>query len=132
MLSNPYFSYMQISRHLDSYVIGQERAKKILSVAVYNHYSRVRANLAQQRQKELAQARAQAQAQADNEARYYTEYHTLTPQNIYADTSVLNSSGIHPPGDGNRTATLVPAERLYDGYGRCMLRHIITRIFGVD
>ena len=26
---------------LDEYVIGQERAKKILSVAVYNHYKRV-------------------------------------------------------------------------------------------
>ncbi|KAJ1977434.1 ATP-binding protein [Dimargaris verticillata] len=37
-----------IMNHLDDYVIGQERAKKILSVAVFNHYSRVRANLAQQ------------------------------------------------------------------------------------
>ncbi|KAJ1982360.1 ATP-binding protein [Dimargaris xerosporica] len=37
-----------IMSHLDDYVIGQERAKKILSVAVFNHYSRVRANLAQQ------------------------------------------------------------------------------------
>jgi ATP-dependent Clp protease ATP-binding subunit ClpX len=28
---------------LDDYVVGQERAKKVLSVAVYNHYKRVRA-----------------------------------------------------------------------------------------
>ncbi|MFO7651721.1 MAG: ATP-dependent Clp protease ATP-binding subunit ClpX [bacterium] len=28
---------------LDNYVIGQERAKKVVSVAVYNHYKRVRA-----------------------------------------------------------------------------------------
>lgn len=27
--------------HLDQYVIGQERAKKVLAVAVYNHYKRV-------------------------------------------------------------------------------------------
>lgn len=27
--------------HLDNFVIGQERAKKVLSVAVYNHYQRV-------------------------------------------------------------------------------------------
>ena len=26
---------------LDEYVIGQERAKKVMSVAVYNHYKRV-------------------------------------------------------------------------------------------
>ncbi len=32
----------EIKAILDQYVIGQERAKKILSVAVYNHYKRVR------------------------------------------------------------------------------------------
>ena len=31
----------QIKAFLDQYVIGQERAKKLLSVAVYNHYKRV-------------------------------------------------------------------------------------------
>ncbi|MEJ2669041.1 MAG: ATP-dependent Clp protease ATP-binding subunit ClpX [Gammaproteobacteria bacterium] len=32
---------MEIKNILDDYVIGQERAKKILSVAVYNHYKRI-------------------------------------------------------------------------------------------
>lgn len=31
----------EIKRHLDEYVIGQEQAKKVLSVAVYNHYKRI-------------------------------------------------------------------------------------------
>ncbi len=31
----------EIHRFLNDYVIGQERAKKILSVAVYNHYKRI-------------------------------------------------------------------------------------------
>jgi ATP-dependent Clp protease ATP-binding subunit ClpX len=31
----------EIKKFLDSYVIGQERTKKILSVAVYNHYKRL-------------------------------------------------------------------------------------------
>jgi ATP-dependent Clp protease ATP-binding subunit ClpX len=31
----------EIKRVLDQYVIGQERAKKILAVAVHNHYKRV-------------------------------------------------------------------------------------------
>jgi len=35
----------EIKSYLDQYVIGQERAKKILSVAVYNHYLRVKNNL---------------------------------------------------------------------------------------
>ena len=30
----------ELKAHLDEYVIGQEKAKKILSVAVYNHYKR--------------------------------------------------------------------------------------------
>ena len=33
-----------IKRQLDDYVIGQEHAKKVISVAVYNHYKRVAAN----------------------------------------------------------------------------------------
>ncbi len=31
----------EIKHHLDQYVIGQDRAKKILSVAVHNHYKRI-------------------------------------------------------------------------------------------
>lgn len=32
---------MEIKEFLDEYVIGQEEAKKVLSVAVYNHYKRI-------------------------------------------------------------------------------------------
>ena len=34
----------EIKQHLNHYVIGQEQAKKVLSVAVYNHYKRIAAN----------------------------------------------------------------------------------------
>jgi len=30
-----------LKQYLDQYVVGQDRAKKVLSVAVYNHYQRV-------------------------------------------------------------------------------------------
>jgi ATP-dependent Clp protease ATP-binding subunit ClpX len=33
----------KLKKHLDLYVIGQEQAKKVLSVAVYNHYKRLSA-----------------------------------------------------------------------------------------
>ena len=36
-LPNPH----EISKILDEYVIGQDRAKRVLSVAVYNHYKRI-------------------------------------------------------------------------------------------
>lgn len=37
---------LDIKTVLDEYVIGQDHAKKILSVAVYNHYKRIRSNVA--------------------------------------------------------------------------------------
>lgn len=35
----------EIKAYLDEHIIGQEKAKKILSVAVYNHYKRINHNL---------------------------------------------------------------------------------------
>ena len=34
----------EINQRLDEYIIGQSQAKKVLSVAVYNHYKRIEAN----------------------------------------------------------------------------------------
>jgi ATP-dependent Clp protease ATP-binding subunit ClpX len=36
---------MEIKKFLDSYVIGQDEAKKILAVAVYNHYKRLQQHI---------------------------------------------------------------------------------------
>jgi len=41
----PLPSPREISASLDEYVIGQERAKRILAVAVYNHYKRLRSDI---------------------------------------------------------------------------------------
>jgi ATP-dependent Clp protease ATP-binding subunit ClpX len=38
----------EIKRHLDKYVIGQDEAKRTLSVAVYNHYKRILSNTAEE------------------------------------------------------------------------------------
>src|ERR1700749_5090553 len=42
----------EIKKVLDEYVIGQERAKKVLSVAVYNHYKRLQTRTAGTRSKD--------------------------------------------------------------------------------
>ena len=41
ILGAPKITPRTLKHHLDQFVVGQERAKKILSVAVYNHYQRV-------------------------------------------------------------------------------------------
>ena len=42
--------FPQIFEYLNKYVIGQGFAKKVLSVAVYNHYKRLSVNLPQSQQ----------------------------------------------------------------------------------
>ena len=46
----------EIFEFLNDYVVGQDQAKKILSVAVYNHYKRVQAGPAQTAEVELAKS----------------------------------------------------------------------------
>ncbi|OOZ38547.1 ATP-dependent protease ATP-binding subunit ClpX [Solemya pervernicosa gill symbiont] len=46
----------EIKQILDEYVIGQERAKKVLSVAVYNHYKRLEASTSSKDEVELSKS----------------------------------------------------------------------------
>ena len=41
VLGAPTLTPRALKEHLDNFVVGQERAKKVLSVAVYNHYQRI-------------------------------------------------------------------------------------------
>ena len=40
----------EIKAELDEYIIGQDKAKRVLSVAVYNHYKRINAMLSGEKQ----------------------------------------------------------------------------------
>ena len=47
---------VEVFDFLDDYVIGQERAKKALSVAVYNHYKRIRSGSSRKDEVELSKS----------------------------------------------------------------------------
>lgn len=48
-----------LKQYLDQYVVGQERAKKILSVAVYNHYQRTQELQRREEETEVASSKRQ-------------------------------------------------------------------------
>lgn len=48
-----------LKQYLDQFVVGQDRAKKVLSVAVYNHYQRVRELQRREEEAEELQAKRQ-------------------------------------------------------------------------
>ena len=50
----------EIRAKLDEYIIGQDDAKKVLSVAVYNHYKRVNYNSQCAKQRKITNAREQS------------------------------------------------------------------------
>jgi hypothetical protein len=64
-VQTPYSTFVitpgsQISKHLDKYIVGQDSAKKTLSVAVFNHYHRI------------VHSREQAQASIDRTTKEIT------------------------------------------------------------
>lgn len=65
----PRLTPRMLKQYLDQFVVGQDRAKKILSVAVYNHYQRI---MELQRQEEAA-----AEVMAQRERRAAMEAHPL-------------------------------------------------------
>lgn len=101
-----------IVKHLDEYVIGQEKAKKILAVAVYNHYSRVNENLRQQQMQEAnATSALNASNNNNNSASNVSSSATSLPNPTTSATAhgpMLYGSTAHllidPPGSPNSTS----------------------------
>lgn len=73
----PRLTPRMLKQYLDQFVVGQDRAKKILSVAVYNHYQRI---MELQRQEEAA-----AELMAQRERRAAMETHPLESMKLALD-----------------------------------------------
>ncbi|KAL8946935.1 MAG: hypothetical protein Q9222_006738, partial [Ikaeria aurantiellina] len=63
ILGAPTLTPKVLKQHLDQFVVGQERAKRVLSVAVYNHYQRIQeAQRLEEEEEELMQQRLRREA----------------------------------------------------------------------
>ncbi|KAG2176708.1 hypothetical protein INT44_007372 [Umbelopsis vinacea] len=103
-ISNP----RTIVKHLDDFVIGQTKAKRILAVAVYNHYNRTRSNVTfQQDDQQLRQELYPPTAELDDRYQGEHQHHPTIPSQQQADYYTPNGT------------ELVPTDRIiYDKYGR--------------
>lgn len=73
-----------LKQHLDQFVVGQERAKKVLSVAVYNHYQRIQE--LERQDEEEAELHAQ-QARREMGQRHPVEgSQSSKPEQLYMQT----------------------------------------------
>ena len=56
----------EIKKSLDAYVIGQDEAKRVLSVAVYNHYKRILTRLDKKKRKDSEETEEEVELQKSN------------------------------------------------------------------
>jgi len=53
-----------LKEHLDKFVVGQDKAKKVTSVAIFNHYQRIRELRRQEAEEEERYAKEERQRKA--------------------------------------------------------------------
>jgi len=66
--------------HLDKFVVGQDKAKKVTSVAIYNHYQRIR-DLRRQEAEEIERYAVQERRLMKERERYSHPVESMFPSN---------------------------------------------------
>ncbi|OJJ43233.1 hypothetical protein ASPZODRAFT_136443 [Penicilliopsis zonata CBS 506.65] len=89
ILGAPQITPRMLKKYLDQFVVGQDRAKKVLSVAVFNHYQRVRE--LQRREHEAMKQQAQRARRASIES------HPVEDEFPGQQRTVDMSEAPHPP-----------------------------------
>ncbi|KAJ2616685.1 ATP-binding protein [Coemansia sp. RSA 1365] len=100
-----------IMRYLDEYVIGQDRAKKTLAVAVYNHYNRVRANTIRKHREQLSAAFNAATSTASSAAGGSPNVTPHHPRGLGDSFDQLHNHGRNGAGSAYPTQNIPPTTR---------------------
>ncbi|KAL1952460.1 hypothetical protein VTO42DRAFT_5299 [Malbranchea cinnamomea] len=126
-----------LKQHLDQFVVGQDRAKKVLSVAVYNHYQRVQElqRRAEEEEERLArQARRYAAERHPVESEYPGQQPTAYYQGFeqYHDDAPLPDLGpeidTDPPSMIEKSNILLLGP---SGVGKTLMAKTLARVLSV-
>ncbi|KAM0312969.1 hypothetical protein ACHAO8_005861 [Botrytis cinerea] len=141
----PTLTPLSLKNHLDKFVVGQDRAKKVTCVAIYNHYQRVR---------ELRRQEAEEQERRDQYSRrhlYERERSSHPVDNEYVghaiQTADLNASyrereyeeepelGSRPLEDPSQNRTIIEKSNLMllgpSGVGKTYILQTLARVLEV-
>ncbi|KAI4242660.1 MAG: hypothetical protein L6R40_003881 [Gallowayella cf. fulva] len=130
ILGAPALTPKVLKQHLDQYVVGQERAKKVLSVAVYNHYQRIReAQRLEEEEEELMHQRQRREAAYAHPVQDEYPGHQSTISLHPPSTSLGN-----PPLIDSSPLTLDKANILLlgpSGVGKTLMAKTLARVLAV-
>ncbi|KAI4114085.1 MAG: hypothetical protein LQ338_008057 [Usnochroma carphineum] len=130
ILGAPTLTPKVLKQHLDQFVVGQERAKKVLSVAVYNHYQRIQeAQRLEEEEEELSQQRLRREGMHGHplQDEYPGQQHAIP---LHAPASSLGS----PPLVDSSPLTLEKANVLLlgpSGVGKTLMAKTLARVLAV-
>ncbi|KMU84953.1 LOW QUALITY PROTEIN: ATP-dependent Clp protease ATP-binding subunit clpX [Coccidioides immitis H538.4] len=127
----PRLTPKMLKQHLDQFVVGQDRAKKVLSVAVYNHYQRV-----QELQRRAEEHEAFLARQARREA---VEGHPLECQQRTISLPPCEySDDLSPPGTDSlvdTTPLMLEKSNILllgpSGVGKTLMAKTLARVLSV-
>ncbi|KAI4138889.1 MAG: hypothetical protein L6R39_006564, partial [Caloplaca ligustica] len=130
ILGAPTLTPKVLKQHLDQFVVGQERAKKVLSVAVYNHYQRIQeAQRLEEEEEELLQQRLRRETihRHPLQGEYPGQQHAVP---LHVPSSSLGS----PPLVDSSPLTLDKANVLLlgpSGVGKTLMAKTLARVLAV-
>ncbi|KAL8850194.1 MAG: hypothetical protein Q9221_004880 [Calogaya cf. arnoldii] len=130
ILGAPALTPKILKHHLDQFVVGQERAKKVLSVAVYNHYQRIReARRLEEEEEELMHQRLRREAMRTHPVHdEYPGHQSAIP--LHAPSPSLGN----PPLVDSSPLTLEKANILLlgpSGVGKTLMAKTLARVLAV-
>ncbi|KAL5508014.1 MCX1 [Sanghuangporus vaninii] len=112
----------QLVQYLDEYIVGQESAKKVLSVAVFNHYNRVRSHLSQLHAAESQTAWSEQTADAVSSAQVLPHPYRSSASNSFT----LRPRDFPPIFEKSNVLVIGPT-----GSGKTLLARTLARVLDV-